>query len=76
MVNYLLHKNTQLILVSAEKEHEVWIMYFDGARCKYSCGDRVIFKPPYGYMKRFSLRLTWTCTKNVVEYEYLYLGLS
>jgi len=66
----------QPISVTVEREHEMWTMYFYGARCKYGCGASVIFKSPEGHMKRFSFRFTRICTNNVIEYETLYLGLS
>jgi len=39
-----LHENTQPILVTTDKELEVWTMFFDGARCKHRYGAGVIFK--------------------------------
>lgn len=76
MGNYYLYENVQPILVSAKKEHEVWMMFFDGSRCRHGCGVGILFKSPPGHMKRFSFKFTWTCTNNVAEYEALCLGLS
>lgn len=76
MGNYYLHENTQPISIIAKKEYEVWIMFFDGARCKYGCGASVVFKFPNGSMRRFYFQITWIYTNNVAKYEALYLGLS
>lgn len=76
MRNYYLHENVQPILVSTKKEYEVWIMYFDGNRCKHGCGASVFVKLPDGHAKKVSFRFTWTCTNNIAEYEALYFGIS
>lgn len=75
MGNYYLYENMHPILVIAKKKHEIWIVYFDRARCKYGCGAGVVFKSPKGYIRRFSFRFTWICTNNAHEYEVLCLGL-
>lgn len=48
MGNYCLHENTQQISIIDDKEFEVWIMFFDGARCKHRCTIGVVFKSPMG----------------------------
>jgi len=58
MGNYCLYEDAQPILIIAEKEHEIWKMYFDGSRSKHGCGDGFIFKSPKGHMKIFSFRFT------------------
>lgn len=55
MGHYNLHENTQPISFWIEKEYDVWIMYLDGTRCKHDYGVGVVFKPPDGHMKKFSL---------------------
>jgi len=76
MGNYYLYEDAQPILIIAEKEYEIWTMYFDGSRCKHGCGARVVFKSLEGYMKIFSFRFIWICTSNANDNETLCLGLS
>lgn len=76
MENYYLHENIQPISIFVQKKFKVWIMYFYGARYKYDCGSGVIYYSIEGQMKIFSFTFSWICTKNVVEYEALCLGLS
>jgi len=54
----------------------LWMMYFDGSRCKHGCDVGVVFKSLEGHMGRFSFIFIWICTNNAVEYEALCLELS
>jgi len=76
MGNYYLYEDMQPISIIVKKEHEIWIMYFDGFKCKHGCGVGVVFKSLKGYMKRFSFKFIWICINNIAKYEALYLGLS
>lgn len=52
MGNYYLHENTYPISVITNKELKVWIIFFDGARCKHGYGASVVFKSPTQQMKK------------------------
>lgn len=75
MSNYYLYENMQPISITAEREHEICMMYFDGSKCKHGCGVGVVFKSLEGNMRSLSFRFTWICINNVFEYETHYLGL-
>lgn len=51
MGNYYLYENIQPISITAKKEYEVWIMFFDEARCKHGCSVGVVFKSSNKSMK-------------------------
>jgi hypothetical protein len=51
-------------------------MYFDGACSKTRPGNGIIIVSPKFDIKLFSYRLEFECTKNIVQYEALNLGLD
>ena len=74
--NYYLYEKTLPISITIDKEHEIWMMYFDGSLCKHGCGAGVVFKSLNKNTKIFSFQFTWNCTNNADEYEALCLWLS
>jgi ribonuclease HI len=51
-------------------------MYFDGACSKTRPSNGIIIVSPEFDTKLFSYRLEFECTKNIVQYEALNLGLD
>ena len=64
------------MLSKEESKNGWWRMDFDGAVSKEGVGAGVLIKSPMGEPKRFSYKLHFKCTNNVVEYEALVLGLK
>ena len=59
-----------------QKEEGLWTMYFDGSVEKFGPSAGVYIISPIRDFKALSYKLTFECTNNVVEYEYLLLGLN
>lgn len=79
MENYIIIEDiTEFPYLTIQKlrEKELWYMHFDGAKSKNGVGARVILKSLSGETKRYSFKITWSCTNNVVEYEAMCLGLE
>ncbi|XP_011628770.1 uncharacterized protein LOC105421768 [Amborella trichopoda] len=57
-------------------EDPTWELYFDGARNEYVTGIRVIVCSPEKIMFPIAIRLNFSCTSNVAEYEALISGLE
>ncbi|CAO2207897.1 unnamed protein product [Urochloa humidicola] len=64
---------TQLPTVPADLEY--WVMYFDGSVMKEGAGVGLVFVSPLGVRMRYSVRLYFTASNNVAEYEALVNGL-
>lgn len=56
--------------------NDVWKMYFDERKCREGNGAYVIFISLNGQKKIYSIRLTFHCTNNIIEYGALYQGLN
>jgi ribonuclease HI len=55
---------------------ELWTMYFDGSLMKIGAGVGLLFISPLGKHLRYVLRLHFSASNNVAEYEDLVNGLS
>jgi ribonuclease HI len=54
---------------------ELWTMYFDGSLMKTGAGAGLLFISPLGKHLRYVLRLHFSASNNVAEYEALVNGL-
>lgn len=54
---------------------ECWTMYFDGSLMKTGAGAGVLFISPLGVHMRYAIRLHFTASNNMAEYEALINGL-
>jgi hypothetical protein len=50
-------------------------MYFDGSLMKIGAGTDLLFISPLGVHMRYIIRLHFSASNNVVEYEALVTGL-
>jgi ribonuclease HI len=50
-------------------------MYFDGSLMKIGAGTGLLFISPLGVHMRYIIRLHFTASNNVAEYEALVMGL-
>ena len=62
-------------LPTPDVTHEYWIMYFDGSVMALGSGARVVLISPDGGRLRYAIRLHFSASNNVVEYEALINGL-
>jgi hypothetical protein len=77
--NYAILSNSIVPLQETVKDCEldkVWHMNFDGAFSRAGKGGRIVLQSPSGETLKFSFRLEFDATNNVVEYEALILGLE
>jgi ribonuclease HI len=51
-------------------------MHFDGAHSQHGTGASIVFTSLLGDTMKFSYKLEFEATNNVVEYEALFLGLE
>jgi ribonuclease HI len=65
--------DTQLPI--APIQPELWTMYFDGSLMKTGAGAGLLFISPLGKHLRYVLRLHFSASNNVAEYEALVNGL-
>jgi ribonuclease HI len=65
--------DTQLPI--APVQPELWTMYFDGSLMKTGAGAGLLFISPLGKHLRYVLRLHFSASNNVAEYEALVNGL-
>jgi hypothetical protein len=56
-------------------DHEYWTMYFDGSLMKEGIDVGLIFVSPLGVRMRYMVRLQFSASNNVAEYEALVNGL-
>ena len=61
--------DTQLPPTQAQVEY--WTMYFDGSLMKTGAGAGLLFISPLGVHMRYVIRLYFTASNNVAEYEAL-----
>ena len=54
---------------------DLWAMFFYGTLCGDGSGAGILLISPIGATYKFSFTLGFPCTKNIVEYEVLLLGL-
>jgi hypothetical protein len=54
---------------------ELWTMFFDGSLMKTGAGAGLLFISPLGKHLRYVLRLHFSASNNVAEYEALVNGL-
>jgi ribonuclease HI len=66
---------TEIQTPPAPIEHETWIMYFDGSVMKEGAGVSLVFISPLSVRMEYMLRLHFTASNNVAEYEALINGL-
>ncbi|PKI73168.1 hypothetical protein CRG98_006455 [Punica granatum] len=59
-----------------EKEEPTWKMYFDGAVNSMGSGVGVVLISPDGRHYPVAVKVDFSCTNNVVEYEACILGLQ
>jgi ribonuclease HI len=62
-------------LPAAPIQSELWTMYFDGSLMKTGAGAGLLFISPLGKHLRYVLRLHFSASNNVAEYEALVNGL-
>jgi ribonuclease HI len=62
-------------LPAAPIQPELWTMFFDGSLMKTGAGTGLLFISPLGKHLRYVLRLHFSASNNVVEYEALVNGL-
>ena len=53
-----------------------WAMFFDGSACDDGCGVGILLVSPQGATYSFSIRMTASCTNNLVEYEAIRKGME
>src|SRR6185503_17807473 len=53
-----------------------WAMFFDGSACDDGCGVGILLVSPRGATYSFSIRMTASCTNNLVEYEVVRKGMK
>ena len=56
-------------------DQEYWTMYFDGSVRRPGVGVSLVFVSPQGVRMRYVVRLHFTVSNNVAEYEALINGL-
>jgi ribonuclease HI len=54
---------------------EYWMMYFDGSLMKKGASVGLVFVSPHGVHMKYMVRLHFSGSNNVVEYEALINGL-
>ncbi|CAN6447300.1 unnamed protein product [Victoria cruziana] len=57
-------------------ELPLWTLYFDGSKSTVGAGIRILIISPENDMIIFLLKLNFTCTHNMTEYEALIQGLK
>jgi hypothetical protein len=55
---------------------EYWTLYFDGSVMKTGAGAGLLFVSPLGEHMRYTVRLHFTASNNMAEYEALLCGLK
>jgi hypothetical protein len=66
---------TEIQTPPAPIEHETWIMYFNGSVMKEGAGVGLVFISPLGMRMEYMVRLHFSASNNVAEYEALINGL-
>jgi ribonuclease HI len=66
---------TETQMPPAPVEQEYWMMYFDGSLMKSEAGAGLIFIFPLGMRMRYMIRIHFSASNNVAEYEALGNGL-
>jgi hypothetical protein len=54
----------------------IWTLEFDGSHSSSVIGVGIVLPTPSGETFYYSYRLEYQCTKNIIEYEALILGLN
>ena len=67
---------TDTLLPPAQVQTECWTMYFDGSLMKTGAGTGLLFISPLGVHVCYIIRLHFTTSNNVAEYEALVNGLQ
>jgi len=67
---------TDTQLPPAQVQAELWTMYFDGSLMKTGAGAGLLFISPLDVHIRYVIRIHFTASKNVAEYEALIDGLK
>jgi ribonuclease HI len=62
-------------LLTAPIQAELWTMYFDGSLMKIGAGVGLLFISPLGEHVRYVIRLHFSASNNVAEYDTLVNGL-
>jgi len=62
-------------LPPAQVEAEMWTMYFDGSLMKIGAAASLLYVSPIGVHMRYVIRIHFTASSNVAEYEALVNGL-
>ena len=66
---------TEVQMSPAVVDQEYWTMYFDGSLMKKGTGVGLVFISPLGVRMRYMVRIHFTSSNNVAEYEALINGL-
>ena len=56
-------------------DQEYWMMYFDGSLMKKGAGSGLVFVSPLGVRMRYMVRIHFSSSNNVAEYEAIINGL-
>ena len=63
-------------LPPAQVQAELWTMYFDGSLMKTGAGAGLLFVSPLAVHTRYVIRIHFTASNKVTEYEALVNGLK
>jgi hypothetical protein len=66
---------TDTQLPPVQLQAELWTMYFDGSLMKTGAGAGLLFISSLGVHMRYIIRLHFSASNNVAEYEALVTGL-
>ena len=66
---------TEIQMPPAAIDQEYRTMYFDGSLMKKGAGVRLVFVFPLRVCKRYAIRIHFSVSNNVAEYEALVNGL-
>ncbi|CAN6203706.1 unnamed protein product [Urochloa humidicola] len=66
---------TEVQLPPTVVDIEYWTLYFDGSVMKRGAGVGLVFVSPLGIRMKYTIRLHFTASNNVTEYEALLNGL-
>ena len=66
---------TEIQIPPAAIDQEYWMMYFDGSLMKKGTGVGLVFVSPLEVCMRYMVRIHFSSSNNVAEYEALINGL-
>ena len=66
----------RLLAPPAQVQAELWMMYFDGSLMKTGAGAGLLFISPLSVHMRYVIKIHFTTSNNIAEYEALVNGLK